>query len=142
VSVTEEDVFKAAEAFDADLAARGLATFTPEQIREFQALANERDVIERARLCQEAGARILREAEESMRRFEEVRRQCDEMGIDLNGAELDGDALRARQRCAEEYTERAKREVAAEARRLFGEAAGNDESAARVMSRGAGRMRV
>src|SRR5262249_15978184 len=44
VSVTEEDVRRAAEAFEADLTAKGIATFTPEQIREFQRLADERDV--------------------------------------------------------------------------------------------------
>lgn len=137
-NVTEEDVLMAVEAFDADLAARGIATFTSEQIAAFQAMAAEPSVFERARLCHAMGQRLLKEADESMRRFEEVRKQAQELGIDLD-AELDGDAQRARERAAEEYAERAKREVEVEARRLFGS---GEETAARVMSRGVGRMRV
>jgi membrane protein involved in colicin uptake len=142
VSPTEEDVRRAAEMFDADLASRGMATFTSEQIAEFQSLANEPDVIERARRCHAMGEKILREAEESRRRYEEVRKQAEELGIDLN-MEWDGDAMRARRQAAEAYAERAKQEVESEARRLFGGgAAASEESAARVLSRGVGRMRV
>jgi len=141
VTPTEEDVRRAAEMFDADLASRGIATFTPEQIAEFQALANEPDVIERARRCHAMGERLLREAEESTRRYEELRRQAQELGLEYE-VEWDGDAMRAREQAAAAYAERAKQEVDAEARRLFGSAAGGEESAARVLSRGVGRMRV
>ena len=44
-----------------------------------------------------------------------------------------------RERAAEEYAERTKREVEVEARRAF---RAGEETAARVMSRGVGRMRV
>ena len=143
MNVTEDDIREAAERFDAELGVQGLATFTPEQIRAFQAVAAEPDVFERARKSHDLGLKVLRDAEESQRRYEEVRRQAEEMGIDLSGADLDGDARRARDRATEEYLERARREVAADARRLFGSApAEADESPYRLLSRGAGRMRI
>ena len=142
MSVTEDDVRRASEEFDAVFSSTGGPMFTAEQIKEFQALAEERDVLERARMCQKIGARLLADADESMRRYEEVCKQAEALGIDLN-AEMDPDVIRARQRAAADYSDRVQREAAAEARRLFGgKESSVEESAASVLSRGVGRMRV
>lgn len=143
LKLSEEDIREAAELFDAEISARGLATFTPEQIREFQSVAAEPDVIERARRSHELGLRVLREAEESQRRYEQVLRDAEAVGLDLN-PELDGDAARARERATAEYLERARREVEQDVRRYFpaNSDSAEEETTARAWNRGAGRFRV